>query len=112
MHWIPTMRTARRILFTSIVFILSLTIGFLPRGVAQSGDSGAALLAAYTWRSIGPASAGGRITGNNRTHDTSEMIRPTITSQIGRMPRAVPTLTAAATAKPISPASVVERCSR
>ena len=51
-----------RIFPTVLAFILAATVWLLPRGHAQSTDPAAALLADYQWRSIGPASAGGRIT--------------------------------------------------
>src|SRR5579863_1563293 len=56
-----SMLTARVTVFTAIPWILCGAICLLPRSSAQSADP-ASLLAAYQWRSIGPASAGGRIT--------------------------------------------------
>jgi photosystem II stability/assembly factor-like uncharacterized protein len=51
-----------RIFLTLLAFMLAATVWLLPRGFAQPTDPTAALLADYQWRSIGPASAGGRIT--------------------------------------------------
>uniref|UniRef100_Q02DB5 Sortilin N-terminal domain-containing protein n=1 Tax=Solibacter usitatus (strain Ellin6076) TaxID=234267 RepID=Q02DB5_SOLUE len=50
-----------RIVFTVLALILAGTFTLQPWSHAQSGDPVAALLADYKWRSIGPASAGGRI---------------------------------------------------
>src|SRR5579862_7619805 len=50
-----------RILLTMLALILAGTFTLQPWGHAQSGDPIAPLLADYKWRSIGPASAGGRI---------------------------------------------------
>src|SRR5271163_1430224 len=52
----------QRIFLTASASLLAGTAWLLPPGRAQSADQTASLLAAYKWRSIGPASAGGRIT--------------------------------------------------
>src|SRR5579863_4918275 len=56
-----SMLTARVTAFTAIPWLLGGALCLLPRSSAQSADP-AALLGDYQWRSIGPASAGGRIT--------------------------------------------------
>jgi len=56
------MRHSRPYLLISLVFLLAGAAWLLPRGRAQAADPVAALLADYQWRSIGPASAGGRVT--------------------------------------------------
>ena len=53
----------QRILLAALAFLLALTAWIEPRGRAQSSGDRAALLAGYQWRSIGPAPAGGRVTG-------------------------------------------------
>jgi len=51
-----------RIFLAALAFLLALTAWLAPRGHAQSSPDLSALLAGYQWRSIGPASAGGRVT--------------------------------------------------
>src|ERR1039458_10777427 len=64
------MRPPRERIFpTVLAFILAATVWLLPRGHAQSTDPAAALLADYQWRSIGPASARGRIHDIARPHN-------------------------------------------
>ena len=52
----------RRIFLIALALLAAGAAWLLPPGRAQSGDETAPLLRAYKWRSIGPASAGGRIT--------------------------------------------------
>jgi len=54
--------TGRRIFLIAFALLAAGAAWLLPLVRAQSGDETASLLRAYKWRSIGPASAGGRIT--------------------------------------------------
>jgi photosystem II stability/assembly factor-like uncharacterized protein len=61
-HNMTRILTGRRIFLAALALLAAGTSRLVLPGRAQSGDETASLLRNYKWRSIGPASAGGRIT--------------------------------------------------
>src|SRR5580692_3924578 len=62
LSWQTAILTGRRFFLIAIALTVAGIAWLHPLVRAQSGDETASLLRAYKWRSIGPASAGGRIT--------------------------------------------------